>query len=197
VDHGRSVQASPPTAVTQFAYEPVSSNLVGNGDAAMNGAGWQGNLGHTIVSQAVNSDPSHHRFYVVPFADQPGVMRQFLQLPTPNSPIQLSFTYSLQQLSANTDDVQVFLNSVLLADIQPTSTTEQTFQLLIDNPALENLSNPLLLFQATSTASSGDIIYIGNISLTAVPEPATAWLLALAMVPWCAGHRRQRASQLG
>lgn len=193
VDTGRTVQTPSATAVTQFAYEPVSDNLVGNGDAAMNGAGWQGTLNGTFISEAVMSDPSNHRFYVAAFASQAGAMRQTLQLPTPNSPMQLSFTYGLQSLPAHSDELQVFLNSVLVADVTPTSTTTQTFQTTIDNPALENLANPVLLIQGTSTSQLGDLIYVGNISLTSVPEPMVGLILpVLCML--CSQRRQRRAS---
>jgi hypothetical protein len=193
VDHDRTVQTSGAFG-TQFYYEPPSANLVGNGDAYLNNVGWQGMGGSvtTFTSQWVNSDPSNHSFYLLPSATYPAAMRQFLQEPTPNSPLLLSFTYYLGSLpSGGSDELQVYLDNTLVADLAPSSTSLQTFQTELDDPSFQNVSNPLLMFRTTSTAASSNYVYIGNISLSGVPEPTNGWLL-LSGAAASLLHRRRR-----
>jgi hypothetical protein len=189
VDQGRAVQARN-VGGASFAYDPASSNLVGNGDAALSGAGWQGKSGSLFVSQIVNADSSDHSFEFSPFSNFPAGMRQFLQEPTPNSPMQLSFTYNLLFSTSANDDIQIFLNTVLVADVVPTSTSALTFQTQINDPTLENLSNAVLLIQATTSGNSG-VIEVGNISLTAVPEPVGALILVVVGAVICARRSRK------
>jgi hypothetical protein len=194
VDHGRAVQAVG-AAGTQFAYEPISANLVGNGDAFLNGAGWQGYQGSSpsFQSQVVNSDPANHTFYLTTQAGFPAAIRQFLQLPTPNAPMFLSFTYGIRSdLPGGPDDLRVSLNGVLLGDITASGTSLQTFQTEIDDPSLMNQANVVLMFQS-STTGPVNFLNVGNISLTAVPEPAMASsLLAIA----CGSALLRRRSRL-
>ncbi|HEX3356547.1 MAG TPA: hypothetical protein VHS31_06150 [Tepidisphaeraceae bacterium] len=188
VDHGRPVQSSG-GSLFQFAYEPISSNLVGNGDAALGNAGWDGSLGGLFFPQLVTPNLRDHSF-ILSSGSSPIAMRQSLQLPTPNSAMQLSFTYNLTAPpSGTTNEIQVFLNSILVADVLPTSTSVQTFQTTIDNPSLENLANPILLFQDSS--SFGGQVEVGNISLSAVPEPMMSSLLLLAVGAQCLRRLRR------
>ncbi len=187
IDQSRTVQVISGTA-TQFAYDPISSNIVGNGDAFLEQAGWEGIQGTvpTFLNGFVNPDPADHSFGLIPQATFPAAIRQFLQLPTANGPMTLSFTYFLDLFPDTTpDDIQVFLNGTQIADVTASSGSVQTFQTVINNPAFENLTNAILLFQTTSNDPSGDGVGIGNISLTAVPEPASASLLIFAAAALC------------
>jgi len=195
VDSNRFVQTGTLGSI-EFAYDPISNNLVGNGDAYLNGAGWQGMSGSlsSFQSQWVNSDPTNHCFVLIPQASYPSSMRQFLQQTTPDGPMSLSFTYDLRTLpTGGTDEIQAFLNGVLVADLMPSNSSLQTFQTEIDDPTLENASSVVLMFRTTSTAASGNFIDIGNISLTSIPEPTTGLLM---MIPAAFMLRRRRPTSL-
>jgi hypothetical protein len=195
VDHGRAIQASNVGAVANIAYDPISSNLVGNGDASLGPAGWEGSeVGTGFISELVSPDPSNKSFLVEPQPNFPAAIRQTLQLPTPNTPMLLSFSYFLFPTGVSgLDDIQVSLNGIQLGDVTTSSNSVQTFQTLVSNPLLENLNNASLMFN-TETNLNASYVEIGNISLTGVPEPASGGLLiAFAAAALC--HRRTRGAQ--
>jgi hypothetical protein len=108
----------------------------------------------------------------------------------------LSFTYFLNDFPNSTPDaIQVFLNGTEIADVMATSNSIESFQTVITDPALENLSNAVIMFKATSTDPSGDFVDIGNISLTAVPEPASAALIIIGTSGLLCRHRRSKRRQ--
>jgi hypothetical protein len=176
VDQSRVID-NPAGGGTPIAYDPVSSNLVGNGDLTLGTAGWEAN--------PFASDPfaySNHSVQLTPgsglqlrpVAANPYELRQFLQIPTPDDAMVLAFTYGLTQ--ASTANLSVYLAGELVASITPTDFSAHTFQTTITDPALENLDNAELRFQDTGIGT----LYLSNFSLTAVPEPASAGLIGLA-----------------
>jgi hypothetical protein len=185
-DHDRPIQTDNSNALVGFAYDPVSSNLVGNGDASLQGAGWEESIYTPAFTTGVFTRASAKSFALIPAANEPSALRQTLQLPTPGTPMLLSFTYFLELFpNASPDDIQVFLNGVELADLTVSSGSVQTFQTLVTDPALENLSNASLMFRATTTDPSESFVDVGNISLTGVPEPASGGLVVFAAAALC------------
>ena len=86
-------------------------------------------------------------------------LSQILQLPTANGPMQLSF--SSEQLLTDSADLTVLLNGVVVGDVSVTSQTPATFQTLITDPSLENISNATLTFQVTDTANVNSATWVG------------------------------------
>ena len=183
-DHGRPVDESSGQAT--FAYDPVSSNLVGNGDFSLGTAGWEadGNasLLPTLYSNAavfldnggISLSPSSSERYGV---------RQLLQIPTPNVPMTLSLDYQnefLEPEPSGTIEVAAYLNGTLIGEFVANSTASQTFETEIDDPSLQNLSDAYLTFIASDSEGSG-FVNLDNISLTAVPEPASFGLLVAGL----------------
>jgi hypothetical protein len=195
VDTSRAVTSNP-TGTPTFAYDPISSNLVGNGDATLGGAGWESmNDGSSFISQFAQADAAHKSFVLPTLTPYPAAIRQYLQLPTSSGAMALSFTYFLQDFpDSMPDNIQVTLNGTQIAEVTASSTTAQTFETVIDDPTLENQQNADLEFQATATGPEGDYVDIGNISLTSLPEPASGTLLFFLA---CALGRRSRISPPG
>jgi hypothetical protein len=179
---GISNVANPP--IITVAVDPVSSNLVGNGDFSLGSAGWESGAANT------GSTPFYSNFNVrfstqgVELSTSPGVfyaVRQFLELPTASVPMELSFTYSVNPAFGTTSELQAYLGGELVGDVTATA-SPQTFQTVITDPSLENLVNAELRFEGIGGST---IAYIDNISLTPIPEPAwmgmvgigCAWLL--------------------
>ena len=72
-------------------------------------------------------------------------------------------------------DLQVFLNGTLIEDLTSTASTSSHFQAEIDDPSVQNLSNAYLTFVASTNSLAQ--LTLDNVSLTAVPEPASLSLL--------------------
>jgi hypothetical protein len=179
VDHGRQVANSQFPIIT-VAVDPASSNLVGNGDFSLGAAGWESgsaNTGSTPFYTNISSTGISSQG--VELATDPfgySAVRQFLELPTASTPMELSFTYSVNPAFGVTQDLQAYLGGELVGDVTAAG-SPQTFQTIITDPSLQNLSNAELRFQA---AGGNTIVYIDNISLTAVPEPASIGTLGVA-----------------
>ncbi|HEY1683243.1 MAG TPA: hypothetical protein VGG19_00650 [Tepidisphaeraceae bacterium] len=186
VDTGRAVQTQSSTVAT-FAYDPPSANLVGNGDATLASAGWESqfaNLGWENDSAPI--DQIDHGFVFLPLTGDPYAIRQFLQMPTPDSAMMLEF--SDHSIFSGSGTLQVTLNGVVIANITVNSQTSTEQQFLISNPALENLTDAPLMFSAT--VNSGPLqIEVDDITLTAVPEPAA---MAVGLLAWGWAMRRWR-----
>jgi hypothetical protein len=183
------------SATFQFAYDPVSSNLVGNGDLSLGTAGWEcdpywSEPGTTTFIQEVAL--RNEEMVLEPSSSSAYAVRQLLQLPTSGSSMLLSFDYNAlvarSPASLYNVDVQIYLNSTLLGELDTDSTTIQDYQTVIGDPSLQNLSGAYLTFVASGTGANG--VELGDISLTAVPEPNT---LGLFLVGLALAHRRRRA----
>ncbi|MGD0387872.1 MAG: hypothetical protein ABSC42_02860 [Tepidisphaeraceae bacterium] len=191
VDVGRTVQ-HPNYGGGWFGYDPVSANIVGNGDASLQATGWEfcpdGDTG-SWESQGV---PATSRGFLL----YPSVsMRQILQLPTPNQPMLLSFTGADYNDTASPPvEVQVDLNGIMVDDVFVDSTSPQTFSTEITDPALQNLNNAVLMFYLPGNHNSlltG--VALDDISLTALPEPATS-ASAVLLGGIFLGRRRNRGN---
>jgi hypothetical protein len=193
-DYARVVSTTPSGSV-QFAYDPVSSNLVGNGDFILGTAGWEANS-HWSQGNTTYSNQSvelyNGEMALVPSSSSAYAARQLLQLPTSGSPMLLSFDYNAavdrSPASVYNVDLKMYLNSTLVGELVTDSTTIQNYQTVIDDPSLQNLSGAYLTFVASGTGANA--VELGNISLTAVPEPAT---LGLLLVGLALAQRRRRA----
>jgi len=191
-DYARVV-STPPYGGIQFAYDPVSSNLVGNGDFTLGTAGWESNshwsqLSTNYSNQSV--DLYNGALVLEPSSSSTYAVRQLLQLPTSGSPMLLSFDYNAlvdrSPASLYNVDLKIYLNSTLLGELDTDSTTMQNYQSVIDDSSLQNLSGAYLTFVASGTGANG--VELDNISLTAVPEPAT---LGVLLVGLALAHRRR------
>ena len=179
-DIGRAV--SYPTGYFQFAYDPISSNLVGNGDFTLGTAGWEANNFYSLSgSQYGNGSVSvgNGKVALQPNPQSSYAVRQLLQLPTADEPMLLSFDYNafseLPPASESSVELQVYLGNTLVGSLSADSTATQQDQITITNPALENLNGAYLTFVASGNQGNG--IALTDISLTAVPEPASLGLL--------------------
>lgn len=85
--------------------------------------------------------------------------------------------------------LQVYLDGVLVATTTVSSGSSTSQQFLINNPALENLTDAPLVF-STSTSINVTAIDMDNITLTGVPEPVTASVV-LGGLLIIAGRRRR------
>ena len=119
-------------------------------------------------------------------------LSQILSSPTSNGPMEFSFTYD-DSAGLDPADLTVSLNGVLLTDLSVNSTAHNTFQTIINNPALENLTNAKLTFTATPTGTLGvSFVGLGSITLEAVvPEPASASLSVGLVAMSVLTHRRR------
>lgn len=190
VDHNRAVTTNE-TIFASFAYDPPSANLVGNGDASLGRAGWEerhGDTGTWFPGTAGSAAP--RGFTLSPAPGNSDAIQQYLQLPTPNGPMLLSFSYFNAFPSSVAADLQVELNGTIIGQVSAGSSTPVEFQALISDPTLENLTNASLMFYSTATGVAS--VGISNISLIAVPEPAAFSLMAIGAVVVC--RRRGRAN---
>lgn len=161
-----------------FAYDPVSSNLVGNGDGSLQSYGWQSVIDGETINQF--AFPSSLGFFEFAETNYPEALQQILQVPTSNGPMLLSFDYALEAFDPG--DLSVTLNGVDLGNLVVSSSTPNLYQTVITDPALEGVSGAELSFNATDPAGSADgvsYIELGSISLTAVPVPEPAAIDAL------------------
>jgi hypothetical protein len=186
LDQGRPIQSSSSSANYSFAYDPISSNLVGNGDTSLGTAGWETEIGGVWqIGDLYAPTPGNFGLSLMPNAPQ--AMRQTLQETTPDSAMLLSFTYHIGYSflsDAPTDDLQIFLNGEQVGEVEVSADADlHTFQALITDPDLQNLSDASLMFSASTNGSDLNILDLTSISLTAVPEPiAGAMVFLLAAV---------------
>jgi hypothetical protein len=193
---GAITQTGQPVSVStsdfaEFAYDPASANLVGNGDGSIAAFGWETVDGKTGDIDHAFAPSSDLGFGIVPFSGDPQSLTQILELPTSNSPMELSFSYD--DFSSGPADLTVSLNGIVLGDVSVTSKTPTTFQTIINNPSLENLANANLTFTATAIGTNASSwVGVGSITLEAVvPEPASASLLGLAAMTVLTRRRRR------
>jgi hypothetical protein len=161
-----------------FAYDPISSNIIGNGDFELSNYGWD--------------DVTNPNFVTSPFVIQDGLttnhvswitgsetIRQILEMPTANSAMMLSFDYRLDPFPGGTFALDVMLAGKAVAHVDMTtpSTTFSHYSVLLTDPTLENLSGAELRVQMTENGSAW--AYLDNFSLTAAPEPGTGMLMAI------------------
>jgi hypothetical protein len=156
-----------------FGYDPVSSNIVGNGDASLGATGWEFRLGDNGGWESEQLDPTPNGFRLFPAFSQSVSIRQFLQLPTADAPMILAFTGQLDSGGNPASvEVQVDLNGEVVDDVFVNSASPQTFSTEITDPTLQNLNNAVLMFYLPDRDNDLAEIDLDNISLTAVPEPA-------------------------
>jgi hypothetical protein len=180
-----------------FAYDPISSNIVGNGEFSLGTAGWEADTNYSFnPNEFLNEsvDIYNDQAILSPTSSSPYALRQFLQLPTAGSPMVLSFDYDLLGNSPGPGlTLDAYLGSTLVGTFAADTAGTEFYQTTITNPALENLNGTYLTFVANSPVSE-DVIGLTDISLTAVPEPTSLGVfffgLALARRP----HRRLRTS---
>lgn len=87
-------------------------------------------------------------------------------------------------------DLKIYLNNTLLGELNADGTTFQNYQTIIDDSSLQNLSGAYLTFIAAGSGAND--IGLENISLTAIPEPAT---LGLLLAGFALTHRRRPVCQ--
>ncbi|HUO09624.1 MAG TPA: hypothetical protein VM008_15045 [Phycisphaerae bacterium] len=192
-DVGRAVDIKSGGALS-FAYDPISANIIGNGDFELSGYGWDNVTNPSFVTSTfVIQDglTGNH----VPWFTGSETIRQILQEPTANSPMLLSFDYRLDPFPGGTFALDVTLagEEVAHVDMTTPSSTYSHYSVLITDPALENLSAAEFRVQMTSGGSAW--AYLDNFSLTAVPEPGTGILMAIpALLAWRRRGARRRMS---
>jgi hypothetical protein len=88
----------------------------------------------------------------------------------------------------------VLLDGELVADVAVTSQTTESFESTITNPALEDLSDAYITFEA-STPGQTSWITFGDVSLSAVPEPSACMMGLLGAACTVVRRRRTCASE--
>jgi hypothetical protein len=179
-DIGRPI--SYPAGAFQFAYDPISSNLVGNGDFSLGTAGWEANNNYSLSGSLYGNglvSVDNGKVALQPNPQSSYALRQLLQLPTADEPMLLAFDYNafsaLPPASESSVELQVYLGNTLVGSLIADSTATQQDQITITNPALEKLNGAYLTFAASGNEGNG--VALADISLTAIPEPSSLGLL--------------------
>lgn len=149
-----------------FAYDPVSANIVGDGTFKYNGLGWD---------FSGYAGPAISRALTPAYADVPAGFWQDMELPTAQTAMELKFDYELRSLSG-TALLTVMLEDVVIGTIslnQLTPKTPVTFS--VTDPSLMGVEGARLSFMTTTNGMAE--LYVGNISLMAVPEPASGLVM--------------------
>jgi hypothetical protein len=190
VDENRAIPY-PSHFAGEFGYDPVSSNIVGNGDASMGPVGWEERFGDTGEWYSEIESVGPKGFLIPSAVLESSGLRQLLQLPTPNQPMTLSFQAQLDVGSSSPVELQVDLNGERVDDVYVSSASAQTYSVEITDPALQNISNAALAFDLPYQPQASSPVDVDNISLTAVPEPVGAVSLP-GLVSWLLCRRRTR-----
>lgn len=165
--------------------DPFEGNYVGNGDWELRFLGWEREDGSSFTSPFPDGSNMVGRMDT----SWP-VLRQVLSLGTPDDPMRLSLDYRVP-LPFTSVSLLAQLNGEIVAFWQDLPYSTDYAQLMVDitDPALRGLSSAELRF--TLVGSGSAMLYIDNISLVAVPEPA----VGVVMGPMLAGllmRRRRR-----
>ncbi len=162
--------------VCAFAVDPVSENVVGNGDfdESMFLAGWYGD--------AVYSHYANRMTFILD-PDQPRQQTsQIMELPTPDQPMLLSFDYRYEAHGSPESQAQITLtlNDDMVAHVVGIGPSDefQTFSAILNDPQFRGLEGAELSFIVDSNTGTESYLLLDNVFL-GVPEPAALTLLAL------------------
>ncbi len=121
-DMGRTISYQP--GYFQFAYDPISSNLVGNGDFSLGNAGWEATMNYSSPDSIYGNggvSVSNGKVVLQPNPQNNYALRQLLQLPTADEPMLLSFDYNalseLPPASQSSVELQVYLGNTLVGSL--------------------------------------------------------------------------------
>jgi hypothetical protein len=145
-----------------FAVDPVSANLVGNGDFSLSTYGWN-DAGLVVSDSEVTSRT--HVLWMTPYSSSPDEVNQILELPL-SQDMEFSFDYRLREFPGNSCNLLVTLDGITIAEInniQPSS-VYQHFSASITNPSFEGLSGAVLRFQISSIGGSS-WFYVDDVNL--------------------------------
>jgi hypothetical protein len=146
-----------------FAVDPVSDNLVGNGDFTLSTYGWN-DAGLVVSDSEVVSRPDV--LWMTPYSSSPDEVTQLLELPLSQN-MELSFDYRLRDFPGDSCNLLITLDGITIAeinDIQPSS-VYQHFSVPVTDPSFNGLTDAELRLQVSSTGSSW--FYIDDIVLHA------------------------------
>lgn len=175
--------------VVSFGYDPVSLNLIGNGDLGLGSLGWETPKLPRVTGAQFGTFDSGHRvmsFTSLPLVSSapsiPAATSQILELALHSGAMNLALT---ARVTAEPYVLSAYLNELLVASYVVTSTDYQTLNFLVDVPELygdENVNLTLYgVSEVTTSLSRPGSLFIQQLSLTAIPEPRIACLL---LVPY-------------